>query len=261
MLNKAFILILMFISISIPVLNSDAQLSEQAKEYHRKGQQAMGKNDLDTAIKFFQKAISLNPYSAPVHNDLGIAYEKKAMLERAKVEYKKAISIQPDYAPAYMNLAMLEESMGNIEEAVFYWKARIAFGRAGDEWSKRAKLKLKKYAPQEAKKIDAGLLMEEVLNKLRLGQKQKNKLANKHVGYGKAYFNKAEYSRALDEFRIAAQLSPQDINIQKHIAQTVIQIMHQYYTRGIRYFKQQDYESARYNFKKLLQMVSEFESK
>lgn len=261
-------LIFLFICIGINLSNLYAVsseepvlLSKEAREYHSKAKEAMEKNDLDSAIKYFQKAIYLDPYYAEAHNDLGIAYERKAMLDKAKNQYKKAINIRPDYAPAYMNLALLEESMGNIEKAVFYWKARIAFGRASEEWTKRAKLKLQRYAPEEAKKIDAGLLMEEVLDKLKLEQAQKEKLAMKHVGYGKSYLKKGEYSHALDEFHIAAKLSPKDVEIQRLIAEATIGIMQRYFARGIKYYKEKDYESAKFNFKKLIQMVSQFESK
>jgi len=259
-----FIVCLPFLNINITFGMEESEkllledLSNDAIEYHDKAKESIEKNDLDNAIKYLQKAIILNPYYVKTYNDLGIIYEKKAMMDEARKMYESALNLEPDYAPTYMNLAMLEESLGNIDKAIFYWKARIVFGRASDEWTKRAKLKLKRYAPEEAKKIDAGVLIEEVLDKLKLDKVQMNKLAKKHVAYGKAYFSQGEYSLALDEFRIAAKLyTPRNIEIQRLIAEATIGIMQQYFARGIQYYKNADYESAEYNFNKLVQLLPE----
>jgi len=257
MLRKILLLIFLFSFISCAFSNVYGLLEEEARDYYVKAKEAMNKDDLNTAITFLQKATSLDPYYIEARNDLGIIYEKKAMLDKARVEYKKVLRVQPDYAPTYTNLAMLEESLGNIDKAIFYWKARIAFGRSDDEWTKKAKLKLQQYSPEDAKQIDASLLIEEVLSELKLQEGQKKELARRHIAYGQDYFSKGEYAEALDEFRIATKLLPEDLETQHLIIESTIGIMRIYYSRGIKYYKDRDYESARYNFNKLIQMLPE----
>lgn len=255
MVKKICLIIIIFVIMPLSV--SNAILEQDAIEYHSNAQDAISKGDLDTAITYLQKSIALNPYFAEAHNDLGVVYERKALLNKARHHYRRAVTIQPDYAPGYMNLAMLEESLGNIDEAIFYWKARIAFGRSDDIWTKRAKLKLGEYAPEELKKVDAGELIKEVLDKLELEQEKKDEIARRHLEYGKDYFRRGEYEYALDEFRIVHQLSPQDPEIRRLMAEATIGIMQRYFSRGVEYYKQNDYGSARFNFNRIIQILPE----
>ncbi len=253
--KKIFVLSIIFTFIVCLLLSdSYADFKEQAVEYYKKARFAMDKSDLDTAIKFYQKSILLEPYYVEAHNDLGIVYEKKGMIDKARNQYKTAINIEPDYASAYMNLAMLEESVGNIEDAVFYWKARIAFGKASDKWAGRAIMKLREYVPEMAE-IDTEDLMEEVLKELKLSEEHKQKLAEKHVNYGKNYFQNGDYFKALDEFQIAYRLYPDDAEIQLLLSKTKISIMQEYFSKGIAYFDHKDYESAKYEFIKIIKML------
>lgn len=258
--------IILYISIPILLLflttslYSKNILSDEAKKYYKRAQQAMGNNDLNTASTFLKKAATLNPYSAKICNDLGIIYEKKGMLNKAREQYKRALDIKPDYAPAYMNLAFLEEREGNTDKAIFYWKARIAFGKPSDEWTKKAKVKLKEYAPEEMKKIQAGNLIREVLNKLKINQKEKQQLVEKHINFhlnqGKSYLKKGEYYRALEEFQIADSISKkEDPKIKRLLSRTNVKIMKHYFTRGLNSYRKKDYQSAKYNFNKIIQKV------
>ncbi|NQS89044.1 tetratricopeptide repeat protein, partial [Patescibacteria group bacterium] len=60
----------------------------------------------DEEIAEYKKAIEINPEYSKAHNNLGLAYYYKKMLDEAIAEYKKAIEIDPEYSKAHYNLAM-----------------------------------------------------------------------------------------------------------------------------------------------------------
>ena len=59
---------------------------------------------LDSAVYFFDKAVTLDPTYYQAYNNLGLAYEKKGDLEKARINYTKAIEINPEYKLAKENL-------------------------------------------------------------------------------------------------------------------------------------------------------------
>lgn len=50
----------------------------------------------DEAIFRWKKVLQTDPNSASAHNNLAVAYEKKALWEEAKNEYELALKIRPD---------------------------------------------------------------------------------------------------------------------------------------------------------------------
>jgi Flp pilus assembly protein TadD len=51
------------------------------------------------------------------HNNLGILYKRKGLLEKAIEEYKEALRLKPDYAEAHNNLGMAYREKGLFKEA------------------------------------------------------------------------------------------------------------------------------------------------
>ena len=128
---------------------SSALLDLQAPTYRNQGYEAQRKGDLGLAIKFYQKAIAIDPFYATPHNDLGIVYEKQEKLEQAEEEYLKAISLDPRFLDPYANLALLYERMGKTDKAVLYWKKRIDYGHPNDPWTRKAMERLNLLAKNE----------------------------------------------------------------------------------------------------------------
>ena len=63
---------------------------------------------LDLAIVDFSKAIDLDPLSATAylrHHNLGIAFQRKGLLDEAIGKYRDAIRLQPNYASAHYSSA------------------------------------------------------------------------------------------------------------------------------------------------------------
>lgn len=135
---------LLFISILNTQCIYGIGLNEEAKSYRLKGYEAQEGGDIDTAVTWYQKAISLDVKYAAPHNDLGILFEAKGWLDRAEEEYQKALALDPDYEKAHTNLALLYERKGELEKAAFHWMRRYRLGNPNDPWTYEARQRLEK---------------------------------------------------------------------------------------------------------------------
>jgi protein O-GlcNAc transferase len=81
---------------------------------------------LDEAVTNYQKAITIQPDRADTHSHLGVALQKQGKLEEAVTSYQKAISIKPDYAGAYSNLGAALKDQGKFEEAITSYEKAIS---------------------------------------------------------------------------------------------------------------------------------------
>ena len=116
----------------------EAFVNLDAPTYRNEGYRAQQKHRWTTAIKYYQKAIAIDPFYATPHNDLGIVFEKQGKHERAEAAYLKAIIIDPRFLDPYANIALLYEQAGKPEQAAIYWKKRIEYGHPNDPWTRKA---------------------------------------------------------------------------------------------------------------------------
>lgn len=56
----------------------------------------------DEAIAGFQKALETDPGDAPIHFNLGVAYERKDQMADAQKQFEEAIKINPEFGEAYL---------------------------------------------------------------------------------------------------------------------------------------------------------------
>ncbi|HEX6186411.1 MAG TPA: protein kinase [Pyrinomonadaceae bacterium] len=66
-----------------------------------------------SAIDSYQEIVNLDPKRAQSHLDLGRAYERDNLVEKALTSYTKAISLDPSYAAAFLRLGALHARVGN----------------------------------------------------------------------------------------------------------------------------------------------------
>ena len=74
-------------------------------------------DDLDTSIKYFEKAKKLNPDASRVYLNLGLAYEKKKEINLAIINYQKIIEIDPNNSYAFYYLGSLYQEIYDMEKA------------------------------------------------------------------------------------------------------------------------------------------------
>lgn len=81
--------------------------SEEARINYNKGVASFKNNDLDNALKFYEKAISIDPNYIDAYDNLGLVFRHQGNLEKAEFYYKKSIEIYPKGYLAHQNLAIV----------------------------------------------------------------------------------------------------------------------------------------------------------
>ena len=82
-----------------------------------------GKHNI--AVHYFKRALSIDPYDAGAFMGLASAYENLGDLTGAEVTYKKAINLKPDFWAGYNNLGVFYCVNGKYDEAVEQFKKVI----------------------------------------------------------------------------------------------------------------------------------------
>ncbi|TES85230.1 tetratricopeptide repeat protein [Candidatus Aerophobetes bacterium] len=116
----------------------------------------------DKAIAQYRKALEINPHHAEVHYNLGRACGDKEMYEEEISEYRKAIELNPNHAKAHYALGIAYGKKGMSEEEISEYRKAIEIGPV---------------------------------------------YAEMHCNLGAAYLNKGMYDEAIAEFRKAIEIS------------------------------------------------------
>jgi FKBP-type peptidyl-prolyl cis-trans isomerase 2/lipoprotein NlpI len=82
-------------------------------------------NEFDEAIKFYAKAIAVNPLMTEAYYNVAVAYQKKGMLDEAATCYRQVIEMNPNHEKACANLGILLKETGQYEEAVKYFERAL----------------------------------------------------------------------------------------------------------------------------------------
>jgi len=71
--------------------------------YNKKGERYAKSDQLDTAISYYEKALSIKSDYVEAHYNLGFTHHRLGNLDEAVRSYKKVIAIKPDYAATHSN--------------------------------------------------------------------------------------------------------------------------------------------------------------
>lgn len=102
-----------------PTENIEASANyNKAIDYSKQG-------DLETAIKYYYKAIELDSNYVDAYDNLGVIYRRLGKYNLAKECYKKSISIYPDGITAHQNLAIIHTLQNNKDSIVYEYEKII----------------------------------------------------------------------------------------------------------------------------------------
>ncbi len=262
-LSIIFCAVLFIVAYQSPCFSVD--FKDQAEKYRDKGLAAQKRGDIQGAISFYEKAVSLNSNLVAAYNDLGVAYEYLGQLKLAEENYLKAIQLDKYYLGAYTNLASLYQNMGRLEEAALFWKKRVDFGKPEDPWTIKAEENLDKLL-SGSKDFETVIKEDEIKNfnsevASRKREQFRENLAKvkEHFERGKKLFKEKLYSDAKTEFQQALKLNPNDLEILDYYKrakeQETSQQVKDRAQRGVSYYEVGDTDQARKEFERILSVI------
>lgn len=83
------------------------------------------RNDFNTAIKYFQASVNVNPYMVGHRSNLGAMYLNLGDYKKAEKVLREAIRINPEHAQCHINLAETCYRQGNLRGMVDEWRALV----------------------------------------------------------------------------------------------------------------------------------------
>ena len=87
-----------------------ARVFALASERHRNG-------EIDDAVRGYAKALVLNPASADVYNNLGVALRAQGKLQAAIACYQRSLAMRPNHSDVYSNLGNALRELGHLNDA------------------------------------------------------------------------------------------------------------------------------------------------
>lgn len=95
-----------------------------AKVYYNIARISSEVKDIDTSLKFYQKAIQLHPNYESAHMNLGNLYRELHQYQKAKFHLLKAVDILEEFPTAWMNLGIVQAVLKeHVESERSYYKA------------------------------------------------------------------------------------------------------------------------------------------
>ncbi|MCA9405028.1 MAG: tetratricopeptide repeat protein [Candidatus Omnitrophica bacterium] len=185
--------------------------TQTAEEFRALGYVEQKKGNLNEALSYYSKAISLGVNDPAVLNDMGVLYEQINILPRAEQYYYEAIRADEHYLPPYMNLAYLYQRIGNDEKAFEYFRRRYELGGPDDSWAQQAKEELLKIKPNYKAwvlTLESERLQRKVVQKAHQEFQERVKRSVGHFDKGEEFFEKGDYQQAIQEFDKSLRLAP-----------------------------------------------------
>lgn len=115
--------------------------------YSNKGMKELGKENMNSAFYYGQKAVTINPDNAMAHKLIASYHSIKGNFNKAVDEFKKAIEIDSYYSVYHFDLATLYCVNGEYEKSALCFKKALYFSSFG----------LEREDVEEIKKIKNGI--------------------------------------------------------------------------------------------------------
>ena len=105
--------------------NSQRSKDEKTAALVTRGAEALEKGNPAEAVLLYQEALRIAPDDEDLHYNLGIAYVRQGMTEKAFEHYGEALRLFPDHVEAHNNLGNLLMRAGRVDEAVDHFRAAV----------------------------------------------------------------------------------------------------------------------------------------
>lgn len=241
MKNKRILLI--GLCLTVMACASSQRRVREAQEKSPQYQYSMGayhlnNNNLDEAIRYFQRALALEPRHFQSLNALGLVYSMKGEFSDAERSFLKCLEISPGFVEARNNLGMVYQEMGFPDRAEAEFKKVIADPT---------------YSSKELPYYNLARLYsirEDWESALFYADKAVQANPRYHLGYalkGHILESQGKYGEAIDSFKEAVKGLPEDVGYSFRLAGA--------------YFKNGEFRSAEEILDKILPLITDPEMK
>ena len=107
---------------AIETFEKAVEIEERGEIYYNMGVYCYEENNLDDAIKYYEKSIELLPDFVSSYINLAVCYSRKFRVEEGMKYAKKAIEINPHMYEPYATLGSCYRELGQYEDAVENYK-------------------------------------------------------------------------------------------------------------------------------------------
>jgi Tfp pilus assembly protein PilF len=156
---------------------------ELALYYHRAG-------DFENALQHYRALLQKNELDAQAHNNLGLLYQSKNLLDESARELQRAILIEPRNARAHNNYGVTLLGLRRIDEAAAEFRVAL-------ELEPRNVDALVNLALAQKQGDHADVAKETLLRALAIAPRS----AEAHYNLGLVYDETNEPARAIDHYR------------------------------------------------------------
>lgn len=199
---------------------------ELPENYYRAGLREEKRGHLGAAIKYYEKAISLDSQYAPAHFHTGLVYFKEGRYQQARDAFSRAqnldssLPVRPQLAGTYLKLGEVAYSEGQFQKALDYYQQARRQGKReeAEAGMKRAHQSLFRSFQEKADFTSAAGELKSALN---LGPGS----ASDYLALGDIYALKLERPSAArpyyEEFLRLAPTHPQTQRVKEFLASAV----------------------------------------
>lgn len=229
--------------LSLVTCASSQKKLQQEREKDPQYQYSMGafylnNSNLDEAIRFFQKALALDPRHFQSLNALGLVYSMKGNLPEAEKSFLKCLEISPGFAEAHNNLGMVYQEMGFPDRAEAEFKKVVADPTYPN----------KELAYYNLARLYS--IRQDWENALFYVERAVQANPRYHVGLelqGYILENQNKLSEAIDSYKKAVDLLPEEVGYNFRLAAA--------------YFKNEEYGAAEAILERILSSITDPEMK
>jgi len=167
-----------------------------AEPYYSRGAAYSLKGQYEEAISDYTKAIEINPRDANTYYNRGIACYKKDQFDQAISDFNKALEINPNDAEAYYNRGATRYKKGQQDQAISDFKKALEIDPNNPRY-------LVTYIDHEIAYCEDKGQYDQVISNDNKALEINPRDAKVNINRGRAYYLKGEYDRSWEDFRKA----------------------------------------------------------
>ena len=217
--------------------------SQRAREKDPQYQYNLGlfylnQNDVDSATKYFVKALSLDTNYYPAWYSLGLAHSMRGRLDEAAKAYQKCLEVNPQFTEAHNNLGTVYQEMNQLDKAEQEFRKALAdltYQNRDLAYTNLARLHVIQNRLDEA--------LDDVQKAIQI----KPRLAMAYNLRGVIYEKKNRLGEAISSYEAAVKIVPEDVLFNYNLA--------------VAYFKNEDYAQSKQAFLKIQGKITDAATK